>query len=579
MSTDIHHNDDPYRKAYQRLEEEPSPEVWSKVMADLDNRDAKYYQKKSLRWKRTSLLLLLLLGTVIISGILYISNNQSNVVITSSKNSSEKETAGKTISIQSLSDDSSTTTQNIYKNRSYAAQPTDNHSDTNSSTIPQTAPEQLDNLPDQDDAGIRKQTPEQVQDTSVNNSSFAIRQQAIVKDNAPLRNKEQQPAPAKNFAALPNKGSQQTLAKKNHALTGNEEVNTNPPNMSLYKRSTASHYIALKRQSAFGRSSRNEEVYQSGTNTNEKAAFTLLPVSGVRTFTNNIATKETIDSNVADQINAMAAFNQKKSIEPDATAAINKKAVKIAKLFKPRLQVTGYSSFDMTQYHLDNDEHGSNNGQSHRGNKHEIEERESHGFSFSAGLVARLQATRKLSLKTGLSYSSTSINIQSQTLYADRDDNQHIAYKFITSSGYGYVKPSAGAPLLIGDSTKAANGHHQLQYLSIPVMFGYTAYTSKHVTIIPSIGAAANMLLSANVKSEINIATAKEPVSITKLDGLKPWYPSLMADVELQYQVKRNWSIMLLPSLRYAISPITQNNAVKTVPYSLGLGLGFTYHL
>jgi hypothetical protein len=56
------------------------------------------------------------------------------------------------------------------------------------------------------------------------------------------------------------------------------------------------------------------------------------------------------------------------------------------------------------------------------------------------GVLARWQFSPKISLKTGLVYSNIAIGIQPQTLYATVDNNQTISYKFITSSGYAYVK-------------------------------------------------------------------------------------------------------------------------------------------
>src|SRR3954469_5422345 len=65
MSENIHNDDELYRKAYNNFEEEPSPEVWEKLNARLDQKDATLYRAKFTWWKRIAVVLIFLLGTAL----------------------------------------------------------------------------------------------------------------------------------------------------------------------------------------------------------------------------------------------------------------------------------------------------------------------------------------------------------------------------------------------------------------------------------------------------------------------------------------------------------------------------------
>src|SRR5262245_28690353 len=54
--------DEIFRSAYQHFREEPTAEVWKKINATLNKRDAESLKKRTVKWKRGSLLLLLLLA-------------------------------------------------------------------------------------------------------------------------------------------------------------------------------------------------------------------------------------------------------------------------------------------------------------------------------------------------------------------------------------------------------------------------------------------------------------------------------------------------------------------------------------
>jgi hypothetical protein len=79
MSENIHNDDELYRKAYNNFEEEPSPGVWEKLNARLDQKDAILYRAKFTWWKRIAVVLIFLLGTALAYDLFFKPGNTSSI--------------------------------------------------------------------------------------------------------------------------------------------------------------------------------------------------------------------------------------------------------------------------------------------------------------------------------------------------------------------------------------------------------------------------------------------------------------------------------------------------------------------
>lgn len=235
--------------------------------------------------------------------------------------------------------------------------------------------------------------------------------------------------------------------------------------------------------------------------------------------------------------------------------------------FKPYWTITGLATYDGVNYKLDSDQPNAISS---------IQHREVHEPSFSVGILATRQLKEKWGLQTGLIYSNTAIGISPQKLYAFQDPAGDIAYKYITSSGYAYIKPAFGTPTAFGDSIISSEAKNILHALSVPVVIKYTIGRNK-LLFIPGAGIEANFITRAKLEIEIEDAANHETVFINKLNGTKSFYWSFVADAELRYIVNKKLAFSLRPVFRYAISPITENNVVETFPYSFGAGLGLSY--
>ena len=80
MNKDLHNIDEPFKTAYKQFSEDPSPNVWEKINAGLDKKDAAAYKRRSKRWKQVAIFSLLLLSGFILNqtDILRTSFSQSN---------------------------------------------------------------------------------------------------------------------------------------------------------------------------------------------------------------------------------------------------------------------------------------------------------------------------------------------------------------------------------------------------------------------------------------------------------------------------------------------------------------------
>ena len=242
--------------------------------------------------------------------------------------------------------------------------------------------------------------------------------------------------------------------------------------------------------------------------------------------------------------------------------------------FKTYWELTALATRELARYNLENDISDNNSNQ--QDEKTQIEQRENHEPSFSVGLLASYEFKKYWALQTGLIYSNTAIVIDPQKIYATAENNGNVAYKYNLSSGYAFVKPNFGLPPSVGDSISTSQAQHNLKYFSIPIILKYKL-TNKRLSIAPGIGLSANFLTSATIQTEVEDALNKEAVTISKLDGTKLFYAGVIANADIQYKISSKFSLNMIPSFRYAITPVTKNNIVKTYPYSFGLGAGITF--
>ena len=237
--------------------------------------------------------------------------------------------------------------------------------------------------------------------------------------------------------------------------------------------------------------------------------------------------------------------------------------------FKSFWAITPFVSYEQVGYKLNSDDPLATTA---------IRHREVHEPSFSGGLLITRKFTNHWSLQSGLAYTSTQIGISPQEMYALQLPGGDVAYKFITSSGYAYIKLGNGQPPAVGDSITTSDAKHILKHISVPLSLKYKIGKNK-LTVSPSAGIEANFITNAKVEVGIDLASNREVVTVNKMKGIKSFYWSAVSGVEASYQVSKKMSVNVQPVFRYALSPITKNNVVETFPHSFGLGAGVTVKL
>lgn len=247
-----------------------------------------------------------------------------------------------------------------------------------------------------------------------------------------------------------------------------------------------------------------------------------------------------------------------------------KKANKKNNRFFPCLTVTAFAAPEFAGYSL------KNNVVNQYDNKPEIDKREKSEVSFSTGILIGYNISKKLSLQSGIIYSSSHISIDPTKIYAVKVNTGDIKYQYVSSAGFSYILPPFNQSPNIGDSIYTRASKHTLHYKSIPLIIKYRV-DHKKLSFNPGIGIAFNFLTKAILETNINDGLNTETESITQLEGLRKISYSLMFTPELQYRLSKKWSISAIPYFKYVFTSINKKNIVKTYPYNVGLGAGAVY--
>jgi Outer membrane protein beta-barrel domain len=526
MSEDLQHIDEFFRDAIEHNEETISPAVWESLQARLDKEDATTYKKRFIAARRVAITLLLLL----ISFVIYETSLN--------KPGSQRLSGQNDLKNKRINEPGNTRSEKIRSSEK-------NDSQNNSLKRQQ----QFFN------------TDEKTSSLQENFEKKAVTDEPVsVKNNTEKGNYR-----VDNQVVLPEEKN--ILTNDAFKLQANKERH-----IYNYNRSRA-QYLTKKNLDKWGNSAvANKSNKEDNLPVNKSdLLFARAFLTAVQPYNTKINTSllyaET--GNIIHFTGLILSDSLKQKI-----ATLIQKKKKQDNSFRPYWTVTAIASPEWTQYSIENDLPDNVNSQ--QDEKAQIEQREKHESSFSLGAMTSYQFKKHWALQTGFFYSNTTIAIEPQKIYAVKESNGEIAYKYNSSSGYAFVKPSFGLPPAAGDSLNTTSSQHSLQYFSIPIIIKYKI-EKRRFSISPGLGISVNFLTSTKIQTEVEDALNRETVTISKLDGTKPFYLGLIANTDIQYQFNKKWSLNVMPAFRYAITPVTKNNVVKTYPYSFGLGVGLSY--
>lgn len=207
--------------------------------------------------------------------------------------------------------------------------------------------------------------------------------------------------------------------------------------------------------------------------------------------------------------------------------------------------------------------------------KDDIDNQEKEISSFSVGAYISRQFAGRLGIESGVFFSHTTLEVAPQYIYASRQNNGTTDYVYKTSSGYTYINPGFGVPPATGDSLHTDESSLDNYIISIPLALSYRIQKNKW-TITPAVGATANFQISNKITTEVTDSYNNETVTISKLNGAKPFYAGLIINANLQYAISNRFSVSLWPVFKYALTPTTEKYVISTYPYSFGIGGGIT---
>jgi hypothetical protein len=235
-----------------------------------------------------------------------------------------------------------------------------------------------------------------------------------------------------------------------------------------------------------------------------------------------------------------------------------------------RFTLTPFFASDYTAYRLKN---GKSNSYD---NKAGIEKRERSDLSYAAGALIGYRVGNRITIQSGIIYSSSDITISPTRIYAEKDNAGAIKYRYNTSSGYGYLLPSFSSSPAIGDSLYADGANHTLQYISIPIMIKYKT-GNKKFSFNPGVGLRVDFLTGSTLTTDLVDQFNRETESITKIESIKKTGIRLMISPEFQYYFSKNLGMSIMPYFNYSLGPINKGNVVRTYPYTVGFGVGAIY--
>ncbi len=233
--------------------------------------------------------------------------------------------------------------------------------------------------------------------------------------------------------------------------------------------------------------------------------------------------------------------------------------------------ITSFYSPDFAFYHYKNNDVGNSNNM-------DFKKTETESYSSTFGALIDYNISKKWGLQSGITLSTSNFDLESKTIYAQRDNSGAIKYKLSTSVGDIFVKPSFSGNPNIGDSLFAKSTTHTLQYIGIPMAVTYILYKGKFTLNIMS-GIRANFLTRGSITTELKSGNDNETETTNRIDGLKSFYISGLAGIGLDYNIHKNLSLYISPTFRFALNSINSNTNVKSFPNSVGFTTGLKIKL
>jgi hypothetical protein len=225
----------------------------------------------------------------------------------------------------------------------------------------------------------------------------------------------------------------------------------------------------------------------------------------------------------------------------------------------------------------------------------QINSSEQSKISYSGGVSFAYKISKKLSIQSGLYYSSIGNEVDGINSFAgfrqyDYTKGDH-NFEVLTSSGRIYTENSdvflldnSGDRVLtrytndVFDPTKANLSYinnslfQNFSYLEMPVILRYKLI-DKSIDFNLIGGLSYNLLVNNTVRTVVD----GSKYNIGKTAGLNPFMVSSSMGMGIEYSLSEKFSLNLEPTFRYYLNPFGEIPGLKMHPYSFGVFSGLSY--
>jgi hypothetical protein len=208
-----------------------------------------------------------------------------------------------------------------------------------------------------------------------------------------------------------------------------------------------------------------------------------------------------------------------------------------------------------------------------REDREKIKREENKTTSFSAGILLEYTLNKKISIQSGIGFSSISTEVIPKKIFAEQNAYGAIKYKNNFSLGTTYIDTKLGIVTSVGDSAVLGYSKNTVQYISFPINILYH-YSIGKLTLSPTLGFAANILVKQNATSIVEGAGKQ---NINTIEGVNNSYFKTNMALEFKYKLRKNIAFICVPKINFALNPLNKNSNVKFYSNTVGLALGLKY--
>jgi hypothetical protein len=259
--------------------------------------------------------------------------------------------------------------------------------------------------------------------------------------------------------------------------------------------------------------------------------------------------------------------------EKNSTASVAKS---VQTRRRSRFSVSVFFAPDITTRNLEQDL-----GSTRDEKKEEMVQTEKNGaLDFTFGGRVEYQLNKHLSLLSGISFSTNTIDIAKKTVFAryDKKDGS-LKYRFNMSSGYCFFKPKkVPAPTVLGDSTEVISSSSTLHYVNIPLAMKYN-FPSGRFNFFMQAGITARFITKQSISAVYAFNGEKEKNTSTQINGLKTNYFNGSVGIGADYAINPRLAITLSPIFNFATSSINEEAPVKAYPNTISIATGIKFRL